>query len=57
MVEILSHENPVFQAYAFWSAVLVLKVLAMAALTSKARGKKKVKDKKQYNYFTIIALN
>ena len=42
MVEFLSTENPVFRAYAFWSAVLVLKVLAMAAFTSKTRGKKKV---------------
>lgn len=42
MVEILSAENPIFGAYAFWSAVLVLKILGMAMVTSKVREKKKV---------------
>jgi glutathione S-transferase len=31
----------VFKAYGFWSAVLMLKVLAMAVFTSQARQKKK----------------
>jgi hypothetical protein len=42
IVEILSTENPVFNAYGFWASVLVIKVLALAIWTSKTRGDKKV---------------
>jgi glutathione S-transferase len=41
IVEILTLENPVFAAYGFWASVLVLKVMAMAVLTSMTRKKKK----------------
>ena len=43
IVEILSTENPVFNAYGFWASVLVLKVLAMAVFTSNVRKSKKVR--------------
>lgn len=42
LVELLSYENPVLSAYLFWSAVLILKVLAMAILTGNQRQKKNV---------------
>lgn len=41
-VEIISYENPVFRAYVFWSSILILKMLAMAYLTSRQRRAKKV---------------
>jgi glutathione S-transferase len=42
LFETISVENPVFKAYAFWSAVLVLKILAMSILTGMQRVKNKV---------------
>lgn len=42
LVDLLSYENPVLSAYLFWSAILILKVLAMAILTGKQRQKKNV---------------
>jgi glutathione S-transferase len=40
--ELLTIDNPVFKSYGFWSAVLVLKVLAMALVTSRTKRKKSV---------------
>lgn len=34
---LIDFENPVFRAYVFWSAVLVIKMLAMSFLTGKSR--------------------
>lgn len=42
IVELISHDNAVFRAYAFWSAVLIFKMLAMAYLTGQQRKKKQV---------------
>lgn len=42
VVEAFSLTNPVFRAFVFWSTVLVLKMLAMSALTGFTRFKKKV---------------
>jgi hypothetical protein len=42
VVDILSKDNPLFSAYAFYSAVLILKMLAMSALTAQQRFRKKV---------------
>ncbi|KAL7027807.1 hypothetical protein ACKWTF_005598 [Chironomus riparius] len=38
--ELLTIDNPVFKSYGFWSAVLVLKVLAMALVTSSTKRRK-----------------
>lgn len=37
--------NPVFRSYAFWSVVLVLKMMAMSVLTAMQRVKNKVCQK------------
>jgi glutathione S-transferase len=42
MLDLLSYENPVLSAYLFWSAILILKVLAMAILTGRQRQAKNV---------------
>lgn len=42
ILETISLENEVFKAYAFWTAVVVVKMLLMSALTGKARFKNKV---------------
>lgn len=41
--ELLSKDNVVFRAYAFWVAVLLLKTLAMAMLTAAQRFRTKVR--------------
>lgn len=38
----LSRNNPIFSAYVFYATVLILKMLAMSALTARQRLKKKV---------------
>jgi uncharacterized paraquat-inducible protein A len=43
VVELLSRNNPVFSAYVFYSTILILKMLAMSALTARQRFKKKVR--------------
>jgi hypothetical protein len=40
--EILSRDNPVFAAYAFYAAILVLKLFAVTILTIQQRMKKLV---------------
>lgn len=40
--DLLSFDNPVFKAYGFYVSILVLKMLAMAALTGRQRFKKLV---------------
>jgi glutathione S-transferase len=42
VVELLSRNNPVFSAYVFYATILILKMLAMSALTARQRFKKKV---------------
>lgn len=44
IVELISNDNSVFRAYAFWSAILILKMLAMSFLTGQQRKKKQVID-------------
>lgn len=39
---LISSENEVFRTYAFWSAVLVIKMLIMSLLTGMNRHKNKV---------------
>lgn len=41
--ELISYENDVFRTYAFWVAVLVVKMLGMSLLTAIQRFKNKVK--------------
>lgn len=40
--ELLSRDNVVFRAYAFWASVLLLKTLAMSMLTAMQRFRTKV---------------
>lgn len=40
--ELLNFNNEVFKSYAFWSGVLVLKMLGMSFLTGMQRFRKKV---------------
>lgn len=42
VVQLLSFENDVFKTYVFWAAVLTIKMLLMAVLTSNKRSKAKV---------------
>lgn len=44
VVELLSRNNPVFSAYVFYSTILILKMLAMSALTGRQRFRKKVRN-------------
>jgi hypothetical protein len=44
VVELLSSNNPVFSAYVFSCTVLILKMLAMSALTGRQRMRKKVRN-------------
>jgi uncharacterized paraquat-inducible protein A len=44
VVELLSRSNPVFSAYVFYATILILKMLAMSALTARQRFKKKVRS-------------
>lgn len=44
VVELLSMDNPVFRAYGFWASVMIMKVLVMAALTSRIKRKKNVRS-------------
>lgn len=41
--ELISYDNDVFRTYAFWVAVLVVKMLGMSLLTAIQRFKNKVK--------------
>ncbi|PSN38698.1 Microsomal glutathione S-transferase 1 [Blattella germanica] len=41
-MELISKNNPIFAAYAFYASILVLKMLAMSALTARQRFRKKV---------------
>lgn len=43
LIDILSYENEVFRTYVFWSAILVVKMLALSMLTGMKRHKNKVK--------------
>lgn len=45
IIDTISLENDVFRAYAFWTAVTVIKMIAMSALTGRARMKNKVNKK------------
>lgn len=40
--DLVSIDNPVFRSYAFWSLILVVKMLLMAPLTGRMRFKTKV---------------
>jgi energy-coupling factor transporter transmembrane protein EcfT len=42
VVELLSRNNPVFSAFVFYATILILKLLAMSALTARQRFKKNV---------------
>lgn len=42
VVELIDFNNEVFRAYAFWTAVTVIKMLAMGPLTGRQRFKHKV---------------
>lgn len=42
ITDILNPQNPVFRAWAFYGALLVLKMLAMPLLTARKRFEKKV---------------
>lgn len=55
---LLSFDNPVFSAYAFYSALLVLKMLAMSLLTAKQRFAKKVSrlSVSFTNFFLLIEI-
>lgn len=44
VVELLSRNNPVFSAYVFYSTILILKMLAMSALTARQRFKRNVRS-------------
>lgn len=43
-MEYIDLENPVFRTYAFWSAVLVLKIFAMSILTGLQRFRTQVSE-------------
>lgn len=43
LIDTISHENPVLRAYVFWTAILVIKMLAMSFLTGIARKKNGVR--------------
>lgn len=47
IIELISYENAAFRAYVFWSAILIMKMLAMAFLTSQQRSKKQVTGKRE----------
>lgn len=47
--ELISYDNDVFRTYAFWVAVLVVKMLGMSLLTAIQRFKNKVKAKLSVN--------
>lgn len=42
IIETISLENDVFRAYAFWTAITIIKMLIMSPLTGHYRFKKKV---------------
>lgn len=44
IVELLSAENPVLRHYAFWSSMLILKMLMMTLLTAAQRLRTKVRN-------------
>jgi glutathione S-transferase len=44
VVELLSRNNAVFSAYVFYATVLLLKLLAMSALTARQRFRKNVRS-------------
>lgn len=41
-LDLISFENDVFRAYAFWTAITVIKMLIMGPLTGRQRFKNKV---------------
>ena len=45
LLDTISLENEVFKAYAFWSAITVLKMLFMSVWTGKTRLMNKVSEK------------
>lgn len=51
--ELLSKDNVVFRAYAFWVTVLLLKTLAMSILTGLQRFRTKVRKTKQREGYQI----
>lgn len=44
ILDTISADNDVFRAYAFWTAVTVIKMLLMSGLTGKNRFKNKVRE-------------
>lgn len=44
LTKLISTSNPVFSAYAFYTGILVIKLLAMALLTARQRFRKRVSD-------------
>ena len=50
VLDLLSFDNEVFKSYMFWSAVLVLKMLAMSMLTGLQRFKTHVSKKREENF-------
>lgn len=44
MLDLLSWQNPVFRQYAFWTAILVIKMALMSVLTMVQRFRTKVND-------------
>lgn len=42
ILDLLAYDNPVLRNYAFWSAILVLKMLLMSFLTAAQRIRTKV---------------
>lgn len=55
VVQLLSFDNPVFKAYLFYCALLVLKVMLMAPLTARLRLSKGVSNKHSSIHIKIIA--
>lgn len=45
ILELLAYDNPVLRNYAFWSSILVIKMLVMSLLTAAQRVRTKVISK------------
>jgi glutathione S-transferase len=53
-IDLIDLTNDVFRAYAFWTAVTVIKMLAMSLLTGRQRFKNKVKLLQDFSSIFII---
>lgn len=51
---LLTMSNPVFECYAFYSSILILKMIAMSFLTIFQRYKKKVRQCVNYYLYVLI---